>query len=125
MRRAPAPSRARPNLRSPSWGATYPCPLGKPVSRLACQCCRYYRARQYDLERGDCTMALARPIQPIQASDEELEAALGVADLPALLPALAHITGDLSLLRPELRIDSLLIAEDQGGLTPEQQAAIR
>ena len=70
-------------------------------------------------------MALARPIEPITASDDELRDALAVSDLPALLPALAHITGDLSLLRPELRIDPLLMGEDQGGLTPEQQAGIR
>ena len=66
-------------------------------------------------------MALARPIEPITASDDELRDALEVADLPALLPALAHVTGDLSLLRPDLRIDPLLMGEDQGGLTPEQQ----
>jgi 4-hydroxyacetophenone monooxygenase len=70
-------------------------------------------------------MALARPVQPITATDEELRNALEVADLPALLPALAHVTGDHSLLRPELRIDPTLMGEDQGGLTPEQQAAIR
>src|SRR4051812_26490731 len=70
-------------------------------------------------------MALAHPVQPITATDDELRAALEAADLPALLPALAHVTGDLSLLRPDLRIDPLLMAEDQGGLTPEQQAAIR
>jgi 4-hydroxyacetophenone monooxygenase len=70
-------------------------------------------------------MALARPVQPITATDDELRAALEVADLPALLPALAHVTGDHSLLRADLRIDPLLMAEDQGGLTPEQQAAIR
>jgi len=70
-------------------------------------------------------MSLTLPIEPITASDEELRAALEVADLPALLPALAHVTGDLSLLREELRIDPALMGEDQGGLTPEQQAAIR
>ena len=70
-------------------------------------------------------MALARPIEPITASDDELRDALEVADLPALLPALAHVTGDLSLLRADLRIDPLLMGDDQGGLTPEQQAAIR
>jgi 4-hydroxyacetophenone monooxygenase len=69
-------------------------------------------------------MALARPIEPITASDDELRQALAVADVPAMLPALACLTGDLSLLREDLRIDPLLMAEDQGGLTPEQQAAI-
>ncbi|MET0324520.1 MAG: NAD(P)/FAD-dependent oxidoreductase, partial [Ilumatobacteraceae bacterium] len=70
-------------------------------------------------------MALARPIEPITASDDELREALEVADLPALLPALAHVTGDLSLLRADLRIDPVLMGDDQGGLTPEQQADIR
>ncbi|WP_116995804.1 flavin-containing monooxygenase [Desertimonas flava] len=70
-------------------------------------------------------MTLARPIEPITASDGELRDALEVADLPALLPALAHVTGDLGLLREELRVDATLMGEDQGGLTPEQQGAIR
>ena len=70
-------------------------------------------------------MALARPVQPITATDDELRSALELADLPALLPALVHVTGDHSLLRPDLRIDPLLMGDDQGGLTPEQQAAIR
>src|SRR5438045_1393596 len=70
-------------------------------------------------------MTLARPIEAIQADDQTLRATLDVADLPALLPALAMATGDLSLLRPDLRIDPLLMLEDQGGLTPDQQARIR
>src|SRR5438067_944136 len=44
---------------------------------------------------------------------------------PALLPALALMTGAFSLLRDDLRIDPTRMIEDQGGLTPEQQAAIR
>jgi 4-hydroxyacetophenone monooxygenase len=70
-------------------------------------------------------MTLARPIEPITATDDELRDALTVADLPALLPALAHVTGDLGLLRAELQVDPALMGEDQGGLTPEQQQAIR
>ena len=70
-------------------------------------------------------MALAKPIEPIVADDETIRSALEVADLPALLPTLAHITGDLSLLREDLRIDPALMMEDQGGLTEDQQAAIR
>lgn len=71
-------------------------------------------------------MSLARTIPPITASNEEIRAKLEDADLPSLLPTLAYITGDLSLLKPELRIDPALIAEpEQAGLTPEQQSAIR
>src|SRR5256885_10499395 len=64
-------------------------------------------------------------ILPITESDEEIGAFLEVAEPPPLLPALAYLTGDLSLLRPELRPDSLLLAMPQGGLTDEQLATAR
>ncbi|MFV0308227.1 MAG: flavin-containing monooxygenase [Desertimonas sp.] len=70
-------------------------------------------------------MAIAEPVQPITATDADLRDALAVADLPALLPALASVTGDHSLLRPELRVDPALMGEPQGGLTPEQQEQVR
>src|SRR4051812_15483497 len=47
------------------------------------------------------------------------------AEIPPLLPALAYLTGDLSLLREDLRPDPLMMAMPQGGLTDEQQAAAR
>lgn len=59
------------------------------------------------------------------ATDGQIDAAIQDAQLPALLPAIAHLTGDLSLLRPHLRPDPLLAAQEQGGLTPEQQSEIR
>ena len=61
----------------------------------------------------------------ITASDEELHKVLEDAVLPPLLVALAHVTGDLSLLRDDLRIDPALIGEPQGGLTEAQQATGR
>jgi 4-hydroxyacetophenone monooxygenase len=65
-------------------------------------------------------------VEPIAATDEELRAALADAELPPLLPALAYATGDLSLLRDDLRPDPMLgNAMPQGGLTDDQQAAIR
>ena len=70
-------------------------------------------------------MALARPIEPIDVDDATIRSALEDADVPALLPALAHITGDLSLLREDLRIDPARMIEDQGGLSEEQIAAAR
>src|SRR5215211_5460318 len=70
-------------------------------------------------------MALAKPVQPITADDEHIRDALQYADLPALLPALALVTRDFSLLRDDLRIDPALMMEEQGGLTEDQQAAIR
>jgi 4-hydroxyacetophenone monooxygenase len=62
---------------------------------------------------------------PITATDEEVRVALADAVLPPLLAALAHVTGDLSLLRDDLRIDPMLIAEPQGGMTEQQQAVAR
>jgi 4-hydroxyacetophenone monooxygenase len=61
----------------------------------------------------------------IEASDAELQSYVAEAELPPLLPALAYATGDLSLLREELRPDQNLVALPQGGLTPDQQATIR
>jgi 4-hydroxyacetophenone monooxygenase len=65
------------------------------------------------------------PVRRITESDEEIRAALEEAEVPALLPALAYLTGDLSLLREELRPQALLIGMPQGGLTDEQQAEVR
>jgi 4-hydroxyacetophenone monooxygenase len=65
------------------------------------------------------------PIRPITAGDDEIRAALSEAEVPALLPAMAYLTGDLSLLRDELRPQALLIGMPQAGLTDDQQAEIR
>ena len=64
-------------------------------------------------------------VVPITETDAEIRAALQAADVPPLLPALAYLTGDLSLLRPELRPDPMLLTLSQGGLDDAQQAAAR
>jgi 4-hydroxyacetophenone monooxygenase len=64
-------------------------------------------------------------VEPITETDDEIRRALEDAEIPPLLPALAYITGDLSLLRADLRPDPLLIAMPQGGLTEQQLAAAR
>src|SRR5436305_12500951 len=61
-------------------------------------------------------------IAPITATDDEIRQALAEAEIPPLLPALAYLTGDLSLLRENLRPDPMLIAMPQAGLTEDQQA---
>ena len=63
--------------------------------------------------------------EPILANDAELRRALDDAFLPALLPALAHATGDLSLLRDDLRIANAVPGAEQSGMTPAQQQAAR
>ncbi len=65
-------------------------------------------------------------IEPITATDDEIARALDEAEIPPLLPALAYLTGDLSLLRDDLRSDPMLAAAlPQGGLTEDQQATAR
>jgi 4-hydroxyacetophenone monooxygenase len=64
-------------------------------------------------------------VVPITETDDEIREALAAAELPPLLPALAYLTGDLSLLRPHLQPDPLMMSMPQGGLTDDQQAEIR
>jgi len=64
-------------------------------------------------------------IEPFFESDERLAAILEHAELPALLPALAYATGDLSVLRQEFRADPLLATLPGGGLTPDQAIGIK
>ena len=64
-------------------------------------------------------------VEPITETDAQIAAALADAELPPLLPALAYLTGDLSVLRPELQVDPLMIGMPQGGLSDEQQASVR
>lgn len=70
-------------------------------------------------------MAISAPVEPITADDATIRRALQDAHLPSLLPALAHLTGDLSLLRDELRPNPALRMAEQGGLTPEAQELAR
>src|SRR5262245_42118632 len=64
-------------------------------------------------------------IVAITASDEEIRAYLAEAEVPPLLPAIAYATGDLSLLRADLRPDPLLVGLPQGGLSDQQLATAR
>lgn len=66
-----------------------------------------------------------RPIEPITESDDEIRAILEEAEVPPLLAALAYVTGDLSLLRDDLRPDPMLIGLPQGGLVPAQLETAR
>ncbi len=65
------------------------------------------------------------PVVPITETDDEIRAILLHAEIPPLLPALAYVTGDLTLLRDDLRPNSLLVGLPQGGMTEEQLAEAR
>lgn len=66
-----------------------------------------------------------REVAPITASDDEIRRHLADAEIAPLLPALAYATGDLSILRDDLRPDPSLLSLPQCGLSEEQQAAAR
>ncbi|MCW2860001.1 MAG: putative flavin-containing monooxygenase [Actinoallomurus sp.] len=71
---------------------------------------------------------LAGDAEPFALADVDLRAVLLDAELPSLLPALAHLTGDLSLLREEFRpaINATPLGlEPQGGLSPAAQERAR
>ncbi len=54
------------------------------------------------------------------ATDERMRAAVAAADVITLLPAVAHLTGDRSVLRDELRPDPLLLMQPDAGFTADQ-----
>jgi 4-hydroxyacetophenone monooxygenase len=58
----------------------------------------------------------------ITAADEEIRRAVEDADVPPLLVAVAHLTGDLSVLPDHLRPDPLKNIEENAGFTAEQLA---
>jgi 4-hydroxyacetophenone monooxygenase len=66
-------------------------------------------------------LPISRATEPITGDDDTIRGALEDAFLPALLPALAQATGDLSLLREDLRPPGVAPGVLQGGMTPEQQ----
>ncbi|HEY1739810.1 MAG TPA: NAD(P)/FAD-dependent oxidoreductase [Acidimicrobiia bacterium] len=61
----------------------------------------------------------------LTGADDALRDALAEADVPPLMATVAYLTGDLSLLRPELRPDPMRMLEPTAGIEPEQQAEAR
>ncbi|HVN52072.1 MAG TPA: FAD-dependent oxidoreductase [Acidimicrobiales bacterium] len=64
-------------------------------------------------------------VDELPADDDQLAELVRRGALIPLLVALAHTTGDLSLLSDELRPDPTRIREPQGGLSGEQRAQAR
>jgi 4-hydroxyacetophenone monooxygenase len=65
---------------------------------------------------------------PIDADDQTIQSALQDAHVPSLMMALVHLTGDVTLLRGDIRPASDLITflgDPQGGISEAQQATIR
>lgn len=66
-----------------------------------------------------------RLLKLIPDSDDDIAAALESAELPSLLPALAYLTGDISLLCDHLRPDPVRARDEFNGYSPDQQREIR
>jgi 4-hydroxyacetophenone monooxygenase len=62
------------------------------------------------------------PVRPIEADDATIRAAVADAPIGPLLPAMAQLTGDLSLLREDLRPDPNNVFDPTGGLSEAQIA---
>src|SRR6478735_2773607 len=62
---------------------------------------------------------------PVTNDDAIIRKALKEAHLPTLMAALVHITGDLSLIRGEIRPTNAFFGDAQGGITEAQQETIR
>jgi 4-hydroxyacetophenone monooxygenase len=66
--------------------------------------------------------------EPITEDDRAIESALRDAHLPSLMVSLVHLTGDVSLLRGEIRPSSdffTFLADPQGGISEQQQSQVR
>jgi 4-hydroxyacetophenone monooxygenase len=70
-------------------------------------------------------MTIAPETERITADDDTLRKALADAFLPALIPALAQATGDMSLLRADIQPAGSQPGIEQGGLSPKQQEVAR
>ncbi|MFI5976420.1 flavin-containing monooxygenase [Streptomyces sp. NPDC051452] len=69
-------------------------------------------------------MGVNSEFAPITAADDVIRAHLESAEIPALLMAVAHLTGDVTFLG-DYSGPSGWLTLPQGGLTPEQQSAAR
>lgn len=63
--------------------------------------------------------------EAVTADDASIRAAVEDADVAALLPAIAELTGDLTLLREEFRPDANQLLDPNAGLSEAQIAAAR
>jgi len=69
-------------------------------------------------------MAATEPLEKIDRDDAGLKAALADAHIPSLMLALVHMTGDLELIRGEIRPQMNFLSADDG-LTEQQRNSVR
>lgn len=64
-------------------------------------------------------------LAPVTNDDELIRKALKEAHIPTLMAALVHITGDIDVIRGEIRPVNAFFGDAQGGITEAQQETIR
>jgi len=62
---------------------------------------------------------------PLPADDRAIATALEDANVPSLMMAMVHLTGDTAILRGDIRPVAMTMGDPNGALSPEQQAEIR
>lgn len=70
-------------------------------------------------------MTRRRAEAPIVEDDAFLAAALKSASVPTLMMSIIHLTGDASLLHGTIRPGTVMYADVDGGISPEDKATIR
>ena len=68
---------------------------------------------------------LPEDIQPVNASDADIRAALEEAHIPALMAAMVHLTGSVDHLQGDIRPKVSVFGDDQGDLSEDQKARAR
>ena len=63
--------------------------------------------------------------KPIVENDDTIRAALEDANIPALMVSLVHLTGDMDIVRGEIRPRARNLADPQAGVKEDQQAVVR
>ncbi len=62
---------------------------------------------------------------PASADDATIREALADAHIPSLMLSMVHLTGDLDILRGDVRPEPVFLSDPQDGISPEHQALIR
>lgn len=74
-------------------------------------------------EAADGSADIVNP--QITANDEEIRSFLETANIPSLLAALVHITGDLGILEGPIRPVPQTLGDEQGGISENEQEQVR
>ena len=64
-------------------------------------------------------------VEPFTADDETLWSALQEAHIPSLMCTLVHLTGDMNMLRGDIRPSADFFGDPQAGISEDHQRQMR